>query len=155
MISDFFDMHSDFRNGIHRHGGWLDRFPYTGEKDTGPSFTPTVDVEETSDAFMMSADLPGLNEDDIEIEITDKTLSISGERILTRNPLQQDDSNGRVNRTERRFGRFMRAFTIPDTVNSDEITADYSNGVLVLTLPKVEKQKSESRRVLLNQNKKQ
>lgn len=92
-----------------------------------------VDLWETKDAFHLRADLPGMTPDDISINVTGDTLAIAGEHKPT-----ADVSGEGWLRQERRTGKFQRAFTLPVQIDSNAVTAIFSNGVLDLTLPKSE-----------------
>lgn len=99
-------------------------------------FIPAVDVEETDDRFMLSLDLPGVNKDDVKIEIQDNQLLISGHR---KQEHEHKDSS-RVS-IERIYGEFQRAFTIPSQVDPEKIEAVFQDGVLHVAVPKVESAK--------------
>ena len=101
-----------------REGGW----------------TPAVSVSETADELVLSAELPGLKEEDISIEFENSVLSISGEKTET---ISEGDEERRYHLFERRFGSFTRSFTLPRTVDGNNITATYDQGVLTVKLPKV------------------
>lgn len=92
-----------------------------------------VDLWETSDAYFLRADLPGLTADDIDINVTADTVSITGEM----KPAQDVSKDGWL-RQERRHGRFQRAFTLPTQLEANKIEATFENGVLHLVLPKAE-----------------
>jgi HSP20 family protein len=111
----------------------FDRFFGQADSMTGP-WTPAVDVRETSDAIEMVAELPGLRTEDVEVNIENNVLSISGEK-------KQDvekNGDGEYHLVERRYGRFERTFTLPRTVDGERISAQFENGVLTITLPKAE-----------------
>lgn len=99
-------------------------------------FTPAVDVRETKDAYILQADLPGVTEKDITVEIKDGVLTVSGER--TQETVKEGEG---YHRRERCFGSFSRSFSIGDTVNTDNIEARFKNGMLEVRLPKAEKEK--------------
>jgi len=92
-----------------------------------------VDLWETADAYFLRADLPGITADDIDINVTADTVSISGEMKG-----QQDVSNEGWLRQERRHGKFVRAFTLPTQLEANKVEATFENGVLHLVLPKAE-----------------
>lgn len=92
-----------------------------------------VDLWETKDAYHLRADLPGLTPDDIEINVTGDTLMLSGEQ----KPASDVTGEGWL-RQERRTGKFQRAFTLPVQIDSNGVTATFTNGVLELVLPKSE-----------------
>lgn len=96
-------------------------------------WTPSVDISETNEAFTFQFDLPGLKQEEIDIEFKDDTLLVQGERKTE----TEEKREGYV-RSERYFGKFQRAFTIKTPVDSDSVTATYRNGVLEISLPKAE-----------------
>jgi HSP20 family protein len=98
------------------------------------SWTPAVSVSETPDDLVLTAELPGMSEDNISIELENNVLSISGEKTET---VSEDDSERRYHVYERRFGSFSRSFTLPRTVDGGNIVATFDNGVLNIRLPKV------------------
>ncbi|WP_163991845.1 Hsp20/alpha crystallin family protein [Pyxidicoccus caerfyrddinensis] len=102
-----------------------------GGRGEGPSFIPAFEVKETKDAFIFKADLPGVQEKDLEISLTGDRLVVSGKREF-----EKREENERYFAFERSFGSFSRAFTLPEGVDSEHIAADLKDGVLNLTLPK-------------------
>ncbi len=96
-----------------------------------PTWIPTVDVLEESDKFVVRADLPGVETKDISITAENRVLTLKGQRAFTRSENQTGYS-----RLERAEGSFLRRFTLPDTVQDDQITARHINGVLEVTIPK-------------------
>ena len=107
-----------------------------GQGRTSPGWVPALDVWETESELVYAFDLPGLEEDQIQIEVQDDTLSISGERMRTQR--EQDD---RFFRFERRYGGFARAVGLPAGVDETKIAASYTNGVLEIHVPKPEEAK--------------
>jgi len=97
-----------------------------GNRVTG--FTPPIDVRETADEYLALIDLPGVKSDDVTIEVNDQVLTISGSRA----PVE----TGETQLAERPYGSFVRNLSLPKGVNSDEIKADYRDGVLELHIPK-------------------
>lgn len=95
------------------------------------AWKPRMDVSETDAAYVIDADVPGLTIQDITVELEGATLMISGERQSV--PRQQ---GGHYAHAERVFGKFQRTFNLPTAVNTDEIQAAYTNGVLTVTVPK-------------------
>ena len=96
-------------------------------------WSPTVDVYEDSDAIVIKADLPGVNQDEIDVEMNNDTLTIRGERKF-----EDEARRESYVRVERQYGAFQRSFTIGVAVEPDKIKAVYKNGILELTLPKAE-----------------
>ena len=115
---------------------WFDRFffgwpIYSGE---GVTWAPRVDVHETDKEIHLYIDLPGVNKDDIKVEIKNNVLTISGERKQ-----MPKGEKAEYSRVERNYGKFERSFGLPDIVNTDSIGANYKDGVLTVTLQKTEK----------------
>ena len=106
------------------------------------AFSPRIDVKEDDASFEISAELPGLEEKDIEITVDDGTLVLRGEKTS-----ESEEKEGKYFRRERIYGRFERAFHLPDGVQDDAIEAQFKNGVLTLHLPKKEEAKKVVRQV--------
>jgi HSP20 family protein len=100
------------------------------------SWTPPMDLVEAEDHFLLRADLPGLREEDVNIEVRDNTLRISGERKAE----HQQRERGWY-RLERQFGKFSRALTLPEGIDAEGIDASFEHGVLELRIPKPEERK--------------
>jgi HSP20 family protein len=99
--------------------------------DLGASYTPRFDVREEKDAFVFNADVPGLKEDDVNISVTGNRLTVSGKR--EEETVNESES---YYCRERSYGSFARSFTLPDSVNADQIQATMKDGVLSLRVPK-------------------
>lgn len=97
------------------------------------AFTPSCDVDETDTHYLLSFDLPGVKKDEIKVDLRDNMLTVSGERKEER----EDKKKGRY-RSERYYGAFERSFALPTNVKADQIEANYSDGVLSLSVPKSE-----------------
>ena len=97
---------------------------------------PAMHLVEADDHFLLKADLPGLSEDDVAIEIRDNTLTISGERKS-----EYETREGGWYRVERATGQFSRALSLPEGVDADAVTAEFSKGVLEVRVPKPEARK--------------
>ena len=96
-------------------------------------WTPSVDISETDDTFEVRAELPGVAKDDLHVSVKDNLLTLSGEKRQ-----ENVDDTQNYSRTERRYGNFQRSFTLPAEVNTDDIKAEYTDGVLTLSIPKPE-----------------
>ena len=94
-------------------------------------WTPAVDIRETDNCYLITADIPGVSSKDIEITHEEGVLAIKGERNTETKVAEQD-----YRRRERTHGTFMRQFSLPDTVDSTNISATASDGVLEITIPK-------------------
>lgn len=112
---------------------------FPGEASTRPFWTPAVNVEETKDALILTAELPGMSIDDVEIEVENNVLSIRGEKKEER----EEKEDRRYHVWERCYGSFERQFTLPRTVKTDEITAHFKDGVLYVEMPKAPEAKSK------------
>ena len=97
---------------------------------------PAMDVVQTEDHFVLRADLPGLSESDVNIEVEDNVLTVSGERKS-----EHEDKGEGYYRVERAVGSFSRSLTLPEGVDADGIQADFTNGVLEVQIPKPEQHK--------------
>jgi HSP20 family protein len=97
---------------------------------------PAMDLIETADHFVLRADLPGLAEEDVTIEVEDRVLSVSGERRA-----EHDASEEGYHRVERAFGAFSRSLTLPDGVDANAVVANFDRGVLEIRIPKPEQRK--------------
>ena len=100
-------------------------------RDSHRTWVPAVDIFEEKERFVVRADVPGVNADDIEINMENAVLTVSGER----NNEDRSDFEG-VSRVERVSGRFLRRFTLPETADADAIKATSSNGILEISIPK-------------------
>ena len=103
----------------------LDRFA------PAPSgWIPPIDVHETADEYVITAELPGLGRDDVEIQVLEGRIQISGQRRERNVPCEQ------YHRVERGHGRFSRGFMLPEPIDVEAVSADLKDGVLTVTLPK-------------------
>lgn len=104
-------------------------------------WTPPVDILETTDELLIKMDAPEINMKDVEIRLENDTLTIKGERKF-----EQPQSRG-YHRIERSYGSFARSFTLPSTVDTERVKADYKAGVITITLPKKEVAKPRTIRI--------
>jgi HSP20 family protein len=111
--------------------------------DTSPAgnggnrrWAPAMDLLETEDHFVLRADLPGMTESDVNIELEDNVLTVSGERKAER-----EEKREGFYRVERAFGSFSRSLTLPKGVDAEAVTAGFDNGVLEVRIPKPEQRK--------------
>ena len=116
-----------------------------GEDSAITTWAPAVDIYETPNELVVKADLPDVDEKDIDIRIENNLLTIHGERKFEKNV--SEDNYLRVERT---YGSFNRSFSLPNTVNADGIKAEYKNGVLTVNLPKREESKPRQVKVAVN-----
>ncbi|MCX5885952.1 MAG: Hsp20/alpha crystallin family protein [Proteobacteria bacterium] len=101
------------------------------------SWVPPVDIYETEDTIVLSAELPGMKKEDMSVEIKDNTLTIKGERKF-----EHESEAKNYSRIERSYGTFQRVFTLAHLVQQDKIKARYENGILEIILPKAEESKT-------------
>ena len=116
-------------------GGPDTDFPSFGSLAYGTGWVPPVSVEERSNELLLTAELPGMSEDAVEIGLENGVLTISGNKA---EPGKEGDSGTKFHLVERRFGSFRRSFTLPRTVRADDITASFDQGLLTVRLPKAE-----------------
>ncbi|MGQ0537522.1 MAG: Hsp20/alpha crystallin family protein, partial [Gemmatimonadaceae bacterium] len=107
-------------------------------------WSPAVDVVETEKSIKLTAELPGLAKDNVNVSVDSGVLAIRGEKKSER---KEDDKDERYHLWERSYGAFERAFTLPTTVDPDKITADFKDGVLVVDIPKSTEAKPRGRAV--------
>jgi HSP20 family protein len=117
--------------------------PRRSDQSALTTWAPAVDIYETENELVLKADLPDVNEKDLDIRIESNTLTIKGERKFEEKV--KEDNYLRVERT---YGSFSRSFSLPSTVDSGSIKADYKNGVLTVELPK--RAESKPRQVKIN-----
>jgi HSP20 family protein len=108
----------------------------TGEESSAATsdWVPAVDIKETEDSFVIIADIPGVKPEDIEVQMDNGVLTIKGEK-QTENKEEHDD----FKRVERSYGSFYRRFSLPDTADSESVSAKSDHGVLEITVAKQEK----------------
>ena len=101
------------------------------------AWAPSVDIYENKDQIVLEAELPGMKQEDFDLSIENNVITLRGERKF-----EKTDETDNYHRVERSYGSFTRSFTLPQTVSAEGATADYSNGVLRVTLPKREETKA-------------
>ncbi|MFL5295628.1 MAG: Hsp20/alpha crystallin family protein [Phenylobacterium sp.] len=106
------------------------------------ALTPSIDLHETDQAYELTAELPGLEQKDVELTLRDNALILSGEKRQERN-----DEDGGRHWSERSFGRFERVIPLEGEVDADKVQAGFKNGVLKVTLPKNPKAQDKTRRI--------
>jgi len=108
---------------------------------------PAMDLVETAGHYLLRADLPGLDDDDVNIQLEDNVLTISGERKT-----QHEQNEEGYYRIERAFGNFTRSLTLPDGIDADAVQAQFDRGVLEIRIPKPEQKKPRQVQITLGDN---
>jgi HSP20 family protein len=117
------------------------------DQATTRPWAPAVDILETENDLVLKADVPGVELKDIDIQLENGTLTLKGERKF-----ETEEPKMGFHRMERSYGTFVRYFTVPDTVDSEHVQAEYHNGVLTVTLPKKEIAKPKAIKVQVSNN---
>ncbi|HEX6878830.1 MAG TPA: Hsp20/alpha crystallin family protein [Terriglobales bacterium] len=118
----------------------------TRDESLTGAFVPPVDVYEDENSIQVSLEVPGIDEKDIDIRLENNTLTVRGERKF-----EKEEKEENFHRIERRYGTFTRSFTLPQTVNSEDVQADYEKGVLKIKLAKRAEAKPKQIRVNVGQ----
>ena len=119
-----------FSDDLFRPFGFTTR---SNEELADASWLPAVDVRESDDAFVFTAELPGISKEDVEITVDDGVLTLKGERRFN-----EEDGEKNYRRIERAYGTFSRSFTLPSAVIAEKIAATFTDGLLTVTVPKAE-----------------
>jgi HSP20 family protein len=135
----------DFPSGLRLFQDTVNRL--LSEQSTTRPWAPPVDIFETDNALILKADVPDVDIKGVDIQIENGTLTLKGERKF-----EKDEKNKGFHRIERSYGSFVRYFTLPETVDTENVQADYNNGVLTVTLPKKEVAKPKSIKVQVSNN---
>ena len=122
-----------------------DSFRNQAEESALTNWAPAVDIYETPNELVVKADLPDVNEKDIDVRVENNLLTIRGERKFEKSVSEEN-----YLRVERTYGAFSRSFSLPNTVNAEAIGAEYKNGVLTVNLPKREESKPRQVKVTVN-----
>lgn len=113
----------------------MDEFFNDAVQSQQNSFVPSIDISETEDQFLISAELPGMDKEDITINLENSRLSISGEREV-----QKEEENKKFHRLETSYGSFERSFQLPDNVDEESVSASYDDGILDISIQKSEEE---------------
>jgi len=113
---------------------------------TTASFTPAVDVYEDEKKVVLKLEVPGIEEKDLDVRVENHTLTVKGERKF-----EKEEKEENFHRIERRYGSFVRSFTLPNTVDTDTVKADFDNGVLSIRLSKRAEAKPKQIKVNIGQ----
>ena len=114
------------------------------EKDLiASTWNPSVDIYEAENELVLTAEVPGVDEKDVEIKIEDNTLTIQGDRKFEKETKEEN-----YHRIERSYGSFFRSFTLPRNIDQDKIKAERENGILKISLPKKPELKPKKVKIL-------
>ena len=113
-----------------------------GTSEFGMEFTPRVNVTEDEKGVYLSAELPGMDEKDIEVSVTEEAITIKGEKRQ-----ENEEKSKNYYRSERSYGSFERVVALPDQVDAEKAEAAFEKGVLTITLPKVEPAKAKAKKI--------
>jgi HSP20 family protein len=111
-------------------------WPFGDDATLTSSWAPACDIFEDNEGIKIIAEIPGVNPEDVKLSMENNTLTIRGEKKQV-----AEEKTERVHRYERSYGLFERSFALPTTVDPEKVVADYENGLLTVTLPKVERAK--------------
>ncbi len=126
-------------------GRWLEDFwlsPFAETERWAGTYVPPVNVREEDNQMILSTELPGIDDKDIEVTVRKDTVRISGEK-KEETKIEQED----IYRMERSYGRFDRLIELPAEVNEDKAKAEFKNGVLIVRMPKSEESKTKTRKI--------
>ena len=121
------EMMSDPFRAVQQLSPWAD----LGREGREVAWSPSFEVRETDDAFVLEGDVPGVRQGDLEISLTGNNLRISGKRER-----EQEAEEGTVHTWERSYGKFVRSFALPEVADLDKVRCDLKEGVLTLVVPK-------------------
>ncbi|MFW5800310.1 MAG: Hsp20/alpha crystallin family protein [Spirochaetota bacterium] len=116
--------------------------PLESDSLQSASYTPRLDITEDDNNIYVNAELPGVKEKDIDVELKDNMLTISGEKKE-----ETEEKEKKYHRVERSYGYFQRSVNLSSKVDEDKIKASYKDGILSITLPKVEGEESKSKKI--------
>jgi HSP20 family protein len=116
--------------------------PVRGEEIVQGAWIPAVDIFETNEGIVLKAELPGITAQNISVEVKDNTLTLKGEKKFEKEVKEEN-----YHRVERSYGSFQRAFTLPGTIHQEKVKAKFKDGILEITLPKVEEAKPKQVKV--------
>jgi len=136
----FADMDTLFNRMV---SGNFARWPrLSGDGDSKIEWTPSADISETDQEYVIRASLPAVKKEDVKVTVDSGMITIKGERKQ-----QKDDKTEKFHRVESFYGSFERSFSLPDNVNSDAIRCESKDGVLTVHIPKVEPHKAKPKQI--------
>ena len=121
--------------------------PWTSEAIEDAAWSPAVDIVETENDIVLRADLPGVDPKDVDIQVENGTLTLKGERKF-----EKEVKNESYHRVERSYGSFARSFSLPNSISTEKVKAEFKDGLLTLTLPKREEAKPRTVKIDVSKN---
>jgi len=112
---------------------------------TAPDWVPAVDISEDANEYLIKADLPEINKDDVKVSVENGVLTFKGERRF-----ENEEHETKYHRRERSYGSFLRGFAIPEDADPEKVSAEFKDGLLVIRLPKSEAEKPKLIQVQVN-----
>jgi len=125
--------------------GMSRRIPDAQQSLTTAEWAPSVDISEDDQEYLIKAEVPEVNKDEVKVTVENGMVTIKGERKL-----ENEENHRKYHRIERSYGSFLRSFTIPDDVAPDKVTADFKEGVLLVHLAKSEEKRPRCVEVTVN-----
>ncbi len=139
-------LNNPFRPLYPEFDRWLDAMAHDMDLDRGNGdsamLAPDVDVSESDKAFEIKADLPGVEEKDVDVSVADGVLSLKGERRA-----EKETKDKKLHRVERSYGAFERVMSLPADIDEKKISAEFKKGVLTVTLPKKKAAKAATKKI--------
>ena len=126
-IQDLFSIHNEMSRLFD---SWTRPARYRAEGES-LDWRPVVDILEANEHVEIRAEIPGLSEKDVQVSVTDDVLTLKGEKTQ-----ENDENDQKYHRVERSYGRFQRSFTLPANLDPEDIKAKFTNGVLIVSIPK-------------------
>ncbi len=126
-IQDLFSIHNEMSRLFDN---WHRPVRYRAEGES-LDWRPVVDILEANEHVEIRAEIPGLSEKDVQVSVTDDVLTLKGEKTQ-----ESDENDQKYHRVERSYGRFQRSFTLPANLDPEDIKAKFTNGVLIVSIPK-------------------
>jgi HSP20 family protein len=133
---------NDIRRSFDLFNSIVNSVEKSRDESSMVAFIPAVNTREGDDAYYVEVDLPGIKKEDIDIDVENNVLTISGERKV-KNEVKEED----YYKLESSYGKFSRSFTLPEKVNTDKIQAQSKNGVLEVVVPKLKEQEKKAKKI--------
>lgn len=144
------DFVTDSWNSFFNDFGEFNKSVFKPSTSKTKGFQPMCDITEAKDHYLVSLDIPGIDQKDLNIEVDNQRLKISGERL--REVSEGEDSSATY--YERSFGKFVRTFNLPPEIKAEDIQAQYQDGVLKVAIPKLKKEEPKKIKININEGKK-